>query len=40
MQHFLKPAAGTARTKVFPAQFLNQLLVSVNDANAAFDASF
>jgi len=34
MQHFLKPAARTARAEIVPAEFFDELLVAMNDAEA------
>jgi len=39
-QHRLKPAAGSAGAQIVPPWFLNELLVTVDDAQAALDASF
>jgi hypothetical protein len=36
----LKPKHGAARAKIIPAQFFNQEFMTVNDADAAFDAGF
>jgi hypothetical protein len=38
MQHFLKPASGTAGTEVVAPELLEQLLVAVHCAIAAFDS--
>ena len=38
MQQFLKSAAGQAGTRVIPTQLLEELLVTADDPNAAFDA--
>ncbi len=40
MQHFLKPAAGIARARIVPAQFLDEFLVPVDDAVSAFHLGF
>jgi hypothetical protein len=41
MQHFLKPASGTARAEIIAAELLKQLLLAaVHRAIAAFYASF
>jgi hypothetical protein len=40
MQHFLKPATGTAWAKIIASQFLGQIFVAVNDAHPAFDFRF
>jgi len=39
MQHFLKPATGTAGARIVASQFLYQLFVAVNKAHSALDAS-
>jgi hypothetical protein len=38
MQHFLKTPRGAARAEVVSAEFLEQLLFAVDNANAALDA--
>jgi hypothetical protein len=40
MQQFLKPAAGFAGARIVAAKFLEELLVPVHDATAAFDSGF
>ena len=40
MQHFLKRLPASARAWIVPAELLNELLVAVNDAGAAFHACF
>jgi hypothetical protein len=40
MQHFLKPAARTARAEIVPAEFFDELLVAMNDAEAALHFRF
>jgi hypothetical protein len=40
MQHFLKPAAGTAGAQVVSAEPLEKLLVAVHYAIAALNARF
>ena len=38
MQHRLKPAPGTARTRIIAPELLKQLLVAVHDPIATLDA--
>jgi hypothetical protein len=40
MQHFLKPAGGTARAGIIATELFPQLFVAVHDAEAAFDLRF
>jgi hypothetical protein len=41
MQHFLKPASGTTRTEVIPAELFEQFLFAAADRSvAALHASF
>jgi hypothetical protein len=40
MQHFLKAFAGAARAEIVAPEFLDQLLVAVDDAIAAAHARF
>ena len=40
MQHFLKPAAGTAGAGIVATELFGQLLVAMDDAPAAFDMGF
>jgi hypothetical protein len=40
MQQRLKSTARSARTRIIPTQFLEQLLPTTHDAIAAFDMSF
>jgi hypothetical protein len=40
MQHFLKPLAGVARTRVVAAELLEQLLAAVHHAIAALHPGF
>jgi len=40
MQHFLKPATGTAGTEIIAPQFLIQFLVTVNNAHPTLDHRF
>jgi hypothetical protein len=37
MQHFLKSAAGPARTEIVASELLNELFLAVHDAVAALD---
>jgi hypothetical protein len=39
-QHFLKAPARAAGAQILPAKLFEKLLVLVNDAKTAFDASF
>ena len=40
MQHFLKPATRTARAEIVSAEFFDELLVAMNDAEAALHFRF
>jgi hypothetical protein len=40
MQHFLKPAVGAARAEIVPPELFDELLVAVNDAEAALHFRF
>jgi len=40
MQHFLKRPPASARAWIVPSELLDELLVAVNDAGAAFHAGF
>jgi len=40
MQHFLKRLAASARAQIVTAELLDEFLVAVNDAEAAFHAGF
>jgi hypothetical protein len=40
MQHFLKPASGTARAGVIATELFGQFLVAVDDSPALFDLGF
>jgi hypothetical protein len=40
MQHFLKAPVGPARARIVSAELFDQLLVAVNDPDAAFNVRF
>jgi hypothetical protein len=40
MQHFLKPTARAARAEIVPAELFDELLVAMNDPEAALHFSF
>jgi hypothetical protein len=40
MQQRLKSTAGSARTRIIPTEFFQELLLTTHDAITAFDMSF